>query len=309
MILFLIKRNILKVMTEYLHHVQWYLKVRFDLPADILAYDRPPVVDKNKYTMIIFVQHVDVNVIRQFTAQTKPVQRLPPRRGNGPVVYPQSSPSSKKFKIFLLNTEQATMTRYTSQTINEIQQYKVAVIDYSLENIALLKKRLPHTTFIHFPFPFRVKPAIDKRTAVISLQSSAHRRQVCNGLKVPVANFFGKWGGARDTMIYNSKVLVNVHYSPGQYGIFESIRCYNALEMRTLVISEPSVDTNSVLLNDFIIFVPAGQMAAKLKDVLANYQTYYDKCFSDARLAEIERRFEQTYRHSLDVIMALPANY
>ena len=122
---------------------------------------------------------------------------------------------------------------------------------------------------------------------------------------MPVENFFGKWGPQRDAIIRNSKVLLNVHYRPGDYGIFESIRCYHALEMRTLVVSEPSIGSNQVLLKDFIIFVPAGQMPAKIKEVLANYQVYYDQCFSESRLKEIECRFENVYRDSIDQIMAI----
>ena len=111
---------------------------------------------------------------------------------------------------------------------------------------------------------------------------------------------------ARDQLVQKSKVLINVHYRPGDYRIFESIRCYHALECRTLVISEPSVATDKVLLKDYIIFANKGQMAAKLKDVLANYQTYYDQTFSEVKLEEMEKYFESVYRKSVEELMALP---
>jgi len=201
------------------------------------------------------------------------------------------------------------MSRYITQTVAEIQKYKVYVIDYSLENIAILKKRLPATIFIHLPFPFRVKPLTPKPDPAVSLLSSPYRREVCHSLGVPVTNFFGKWGNARDQLVQKSKVLINVHYRPGEYRIFESIRCYHALECRTLVISEPSVATDKVLLKDYIIFANKGQMAAKLKDVLANYQTYYDQTFSEVKLEEMEKYFESVYRKSVEEMMALADNY
>ncbi len=219
---------------------------------------------------------------------------------------PQPTTAEKpepKCKIFLLNTEQATMTGYISRTVADINRYNVPVIDYSMENIALLKRKLPGTKFIHLPFPVSFNPVTPMKNGVISLMSSLHRRKVCNSLGVPVADFNNKWGQDRDQMIKASKVLINIHYKPGAYGIFESIRCYHALEMRTLVISEPSVSQNNVLLKDYIIFVPSGQMAAKLKDVLANYQVYYDKCFSEERIQELEERFERVYRKSIDEII------
>ena len=216
-----------------------------------------------------------------------------------PTLQPETTES--KCKIFLLNTEQATVTGYISRTVADIQRYQVPVIDYSMENIELLRRKLPGTKFIYFPFPVSFKPATPKKNGVVSLLSSTHRKTVCSLLGVPVADFNNKWGQARDQMINNSKVLINVHYKPGDYGIFESIRCYHALEMRTLVISEPSVSQNNILLKDYIIFAPAGQMAAKLKDVLDNYQVYYDQCFSEARIQEMEERIEQVYRKSINL--------
>jgi hypothetical protein len=217
---------------------------------------------------------------------------------------PQPEVTESKCKIFLLNTEQATVTSYINRTIADIQRYQVPVIDYSMENIELLREKLPRTKFIHFPFPVSIKPLTPKN-GVVSLLSSTHRRTVCKSLGVPVTDFNGKWGQARDHLINNSKVLINVHYKPGVYGIFETIRCYHALEMRTLVISEPSVSQSNVLLKDYIIFAPVEQMAAKLKDVLANYQVYYDQFFSEARIQEMEERIERVYRKGIEEIMTI----
>ncbi len=336
MILFLVEKGISHVMTDYLSHVKRYLRERFEVASDITVYSQVTDIPE-KYTIIIFVQRINPRIMAKISP--KPVQKITPQRTNRPTRNPptafrsqgkrlhvaktppqpsspppQTTPSPplkppKKYKIFLLNTEQATVPRYVKRTISDVHHYKVPVIDYSLENISLLRKRLPGTVFIHLPFPFRPREAIPKSKDVVSLISSQYRRQVCKSVKMPIANFCGKWGAPRDQLISSSKILLNIHHHPQDYRIFESIRCYHALEMRTLVISEPSVDKSQILLKDYIIFVNNKDMNARIKDVLDNYQVYYDQVFSDARVEEIEKRFEETYRASIDKIMNLAFNY
>jgi len=329
MIVFLVKKNVLLYLTDYLHHIQRYLDKRFDLSTEILTYQPGVIPPKVKnYPIVIFVQWIDPVIFNHLSGATvaKPIPQQTnvrhPRTTfqshrrllQGPAVRPPrptlNSHAEKlavsqepRNKIFLLNTEQATMTKYVRQTIADIKRYNVSVIDYSIENITLLKRKLLTTKFIHLPFPICIQPAAPKNTAVISLISSPHRKSVCDSVGVPVANFNGKWGDARDQLIGDSKILINVHYKPVEYGIFESIRCYHALEMRTLVISEPSVNQNNVLLKDYIIFSTAKQMRATLQDVLENYQKYYEQCFSEERIQELEERIERTYRDSIDKIV------
>ncbi len=338
-------------MTEYIHHVAWYLQERFDISSNILPYSQPPDIP-DKYDIIIFVQNINARIMKKINNANKPktptmlpvnntsfpapfkthsARQLQPRphpmqdlivikdSNRQSPVYSECTERAvryaneareehKKRKIFLLNTEQATRNKHITQIVAEINRYQVPVIDYSLENIAILKRRLPATIFIHLPFPFRVKPLIPKPDPVVSLLSSPYRRKVCDSLGVPVVDFFGKWGDVRDQLIQKSKVLVNVHYQPGEYGIFESIRCYDALEHRTLVLSEYSTSTDKVLLKDYIIFATREEMPAKLKDILANYQTYYNQIFNKIKLAEMESLFEVVYRKSIGEIMELPNN-
>ena len=70
-----------------------------------------------------------------------------------------------------------------------------------------------------------------------------------------VVDFMGKWGDERDQIIRDSKILLNIHWNPQDYNIFESIRCYHALEYKTIVVSQESTDPELVLLKDMIIFL------------------------------------------------------
>lgn len=286
MIAFIIDPKILRWMTEYLENVRWYLKERFDLESDVIHPNQANLIT-DAHDIIIFIQKIAPNILFNKTAQ------------------PPDKPKTKR--LFLLNTEQATLTKTMQSIIQSIRQYKVHVIDYSPVNIELMRPQLPGVKFIHFPFPFRPKPLIPKTIPVISLVTpgSKHRRSVIATLQQPVRNFYNLWSKARDTEIQKSKILVNVHYNPDNYRVFESIRCYNALEYRTLVVSEPGIFDDKILLHDYIIFAPAEKLPEKVTEVLENYDYYYEKMFSPQRLAIIEERFATAYRRAIDEIYGL----
>lgn len=324
MIAFLLVKNKERWLGDYLNHTCDYLK-EFDLHADIIKYTPgygPQIPDK--YETIIFVQQIEQSIMRQFTANTpKNVPPLARKSSFGikkplnittPGMWITQVPTierdyEKQRRVFVLNTEQATVSKYTNNFVASVRRYNLPVIDYSLENILLLQKQLPTTTFIHFPFPIKFQINKEKVRDVISLLSSPHRKQICNGLGVPVCNFLGKWGRDRDNLVKNSKLLVNLHHNPSEYRIFESIRCYHALELGTLVISEHSVNEDALLLGDMIIFCHPREMKEKVQEILKNYDEIYAKTFSAENIANVEKRMYDTFKENIDKMFAMEFNY
>lgn len=279
MLLFLLDSRIKRVLIEYVDHIRDYLKTRFDLPSELVLYRYNQHKIDPKYKIIIFVQKFHPEML---------------------------GPATGDCKVFLLNTEQATVAT-VGATITAINRHKVYVLDYSLENISILHTKCPKATLIHFPFPF--KPTVKKKSAqntFVGLLSSKYRHDSVG--KLPVQNFKGMWGRHRDNLIAKSKILVNVHYNQN-YKIFESIRCYHALEMQTLVVSQTSFNNNLVLCKEMIIFADPDKLVEKATHVLQNYQQYYDTIFSNKNITAITKKFEQVYRHSIDQLLNLPCNY
>ena len=155
------------------------------------------------------------------------------------------------------------------------------------------------------PFPFQPKPETVKTNGVVSLLSSDHRQNVGNSIKLPVANFKGQWGGPRDKLIQSSKILVNIHYRSHDFKILETIRCYHALEMRTLVISEPCLNSDIVLLKDYIIFADSNDIPKKVQEVLDNYDIYYQKIFGAERVKELNNLLKQAYHKAVSLLMTI----
>ncbi len=316
MLVFVIKSDILHYIEDYINHVRWYLDEKFGIDSELLCYNDPvPIAEK--YTDIIFVQRINPHMLPrrlQILAPVKNVRQsfaarnfnFPSSIGQPDKPQPVHEPIHEQVRrVFLLNTEQATVASYLRATLSDIKQYKPYVIDYSLENIEILRFNAPQTVFIHFPYPPRVKDPSLKSIAIVSLLSSAHRRSVCDDLGISVTNFSGLWKNNRDILIQKSLLLLNLHFNPRDYTIFESIRCYGALEQGTLVISEPCYRKDLVLLKDYIIFVPLDKLAETVQDVLQNYKEYYNMMFNEASIVRMEKLIEKTYTESVDKMLEL----
>ena len=326
MIAFLLKQNIELFLTDYLSRVCKYLK-DLNIDADVIKYTPGRGYQiPEKYTTIIFVQTIDSSIMNQFTHISKqalpnPARRATPAFGvrrlniKTPSIFisqdpmPETVSTEKTRRVLILNTEQATVDRYTTRLVADVRRYNVPVVDYSIENISLLQQCLPHTIFIHFPFPPTFGQPQPKQHDVISLISSQHRRQVCNSLGVPVVNFSGKWGVARDTLISKSKILVNLHHQPREYRIFESIRCYHALELGTLVVSDYSVNINLLPLKDMIIFCHPNDMKVKVKNILENYDKIYSQIFSEKNISSVNEKIQSIYKQNVEKLLTLQNNY
>ena len=327
MLVFVVCSDILQYMDDYINHLQWYLQTKFAIDSDLLCYNNPvPITEK--YTDIVFVQKINPRMLphrQQIPAPVRNVRQSFSVRnfafpksaqrdifqspiGQPEEPQPESEPEQER-RLFLLNTEQATVASYLQCTLSDIKRYNPYVIDYSLENIEILQSKAPQTVFIHFPYPFRVKEPGLKSIPVISLLSSQHRKHVCDDLGIPVTDFNGLWKNNRNMLIQKSLLLLNLHFNPRDYTIFEAIRCYGALEQGTLVVSEPSYNSDLVLLKDFIIFAPLDKLAETVQDVLHNYKEYYEQVFSKDNIQRMEELLETTYTENVNKMLELECNF
>lgn len=278
MIAFVVSETVYKYLQDYLEHFKRYV-TQFSIHVEIFTYDNDsqPIVPI-EFKRIIFVQTVHCLLRSQ-------------RKGTDT-------------RMFLFNTEQVTVSsRLLEKVFSNIKSFGLPIIDYSIENIKLLQKLFPNRNFIHLPFPIIFEKFVEKEYDLTTLESSKHRKTVSASIERKIEDFSGKWSNERDDIIRKSKILLNIHHSK-LYCVFESIRCYHALEMGTLVISEPSVYMNDVLFNDFIIFVGKGKnMKTVVEEVLDDYNVYYQQCFHPDRIKLVEKRLYELYQTELQKII------
>ena len=77
----------------------------------------------------------------------------------------------------------------------------------------------------------------------------------------------------------NTKVLINIHQTP-HHDTFEELRCLPALQNGVIVVSEKSPLSHLVPYNELIIWTDYYNIINKTKEVLENYEEYYDKIFT-----------------------------
>lgn len=284
MLLLLVDIAIYRYMKEYLINITKILIEELNIHSEIFIYSTsnkniPSKFLINEWDNIVFVQRIDEYIYITFRKKSRKRNDINRR-------------------IFLLNTEQTTRDKLMNNLVyKDINKYNVHIIDYSLENIKIIKNVFPNIKYIHFPFPFEIcnEEDIDKNKDVISLKSSLYRRNIINSLDVKVNDFLNKWGEERDEIISQHKVLLNIHFDKN-YKIFESIRCFQALKYRTLIVSERSVEDEKTLFKDYIFFVDIKDMNTKLNDVLSNYEKYYSEIFSEKNIINIKKVLKDIYK-------------
>ena len=77
----------------------------------------------------------------------------------------------------------------------------------------------------------------------------------------------------------NTKVLINIQQTP-HHDTFEELRCLPALQNGVIVVSEKSPLSHLVPYNELIIWTDYYNIINKTKEVLENYEEYYDKIFT-----------------------------
>ena len=85
-----------------------------------------------------------------------------------------------------------------------------------------------------------------------------------------------------------SKILIKVHRSDYEH-TFEELRCLPALMCKCLVISEISPFTETIPYNNLVIWVEYDNLVAKTKEVLSNYEEYFNKIFTPENINLLNR--------------------
>jgi hypothetical protein len=91
------------------------------------------------------------------------------------------------------------------------------------------------------------------------------------------------FGDELKTLLENTKILINIHRSDYE-NTFEEIRVLPALQQRVLVVSEISPLTELVPFNPLIIWATYDNIVQKTKEVLDNYETYYNSIFTQQNI-------------------------
>jgi hypothetical protein len=213
---------------------------------------------------------------------------------------------SNKTNLFLINTEQLSLDHLRSAI--DYYPSNLIIIDYSLANLKYYNEK-----FTKFFLPYQINyneiynQSKDKDICIIGENEniSLNRQNILDSLRkknidVDVVSGFGK---ERDVILFKYKIILNIAYESGSYRIFESFRCDRCIYNKMIVISDIKEDIENHYLSKYMIFVDYNDIVNKVIDVLNNYETYYNKLFSEFDFKEIENTLTILSKPLLDKIL------
>ena len=204
--------------------------------------------------------------------------------------------NNKIINLFYLNTEQVTRPNIKDFINNNLsfliklkdkyQNVNIDIIDYSIQNITLLKNMvfLNSYNIYHIPYQYNEK---ENKKLVNFLKnkkiydvahcgtSSSYRMNILqkiNNKKLGV-NICTGYFDDRDIDIAKSKILINIHFEK-TYNVFESIRCDRWIFANHLVLSEDSINDNLNDLKDCIVICKYEDLPNFTEKIINKYDIY-----------------------------------
>ena len=208
-------------------------------------------------------------------------------------------PPGKKRIVFQL--EQSVSSRWFTPKYLSILDHSLAVLDYSLKNIAFLKKNniaYPHVFYL----PIGAKRISNKNSEYIKKdidvlfygdsKSSKRRRHLLDELSkkfsVVIANEV--FGDKMHKLIQRAKVVINIHYY--ENALLEMPRIQECLSLGTLVVSEKAQDQNEYPeLDGAVIFFNESSVSDMLKAVQYALDKYPLADRIDYSIKQSEKKF------------------
>jgi hypothetical protein len=203
-------------------------------------------------------------------------------------------PIFNKKNVYYLNIEQLTIngTHTKRDLLSPIIKFKeknnnIKLLDYSLANIEILKKY--NITSQYFPYQYNNNEIFNYDKNIDSvICCTIGSRAIClfenlNKL-IPNSIYIGRpplWGQERDNILFKSKILINFHHIEKEYNILEEIRITRCIFNKIIIISEYSENYHFYPLHKYIIFCEYENLINKAKEVLDNYDDYYNTIYKD----------------------------
>lgn len=196
--------------------------------------------------------------------------------------HPKNSISCDYHNVeFLFNIEQMKKYEYRTLDVEALVHHNINIIDYNTVNINFAKKINETAELYYIPYLYHDEGNKNEMLYDVCIigSYSEHRNNIYNELIEKGCNavyIYNKYGKECDNIISESKIILNLHYL-AETDILETIRCYQALYKKKVVISEKSLYDENNDLDNLIIYSPYNEIVDKVFDVLKNYSIHKKK--------------------------------
>ncbi len=194
--------------------------------------------------------------------------------------------------FYYINIEQLSKNSYYIMLRNI--DLNIKIIDYSEENCLYLNNLYKYYLFPPYFKNFNLNHYI-KNIDVLCITNNTYRQNIFNNItlnykfeKISVDNIYGF---DRDEFFNKTKIYVNIH-SSDEHQTMELIRINNLIMRKVIVVSQNSINKDSLFFKDFIItFDSFDNLNTILNELLENYISYFNKIFNNFHNKEIEYNY------------------
>lgn len=214
-------------------------------------------------------------------------------------------PKINRNNVYFVNLEPLTCDgkysnfNFLQEVINFNKKFtNINLLDYSRGNINILNKYNIKSEYLPYYINNEEIKNFDKEYDLCTCCSWNKR---ISEIYTPLSKIYKscsignpvKWGEERDDILFRSKVLINLHHREKDYNILQELRITRCILNKIIVISEHAMDDNLYPLNAYVIFCDYGNIVDNTKEVLNNYNEYYDKIYKNMDYEEIKKIYEQ----------------
>jgi len=175
----------------------------------------------------------------------------------------------------MFNTEQLTRVEW-KVFLQNILDRGIPVLDYSIENVLLSGR--PH----HYVVPLQDmgQSYTEKSRGACMIQGTVFpaRKEVFSLL--PNATNVVGFGRPRDNLLFQHKVIVNVHADEA-YNVHEHMRADRCIHQGMIVVTEPSVHTDRLPLRPYMVVEERSKIPARVGHILKHYDEVYAEIFGN----------------------------
>jgi hypothetical protein len=197
-------------------------------------------------------------------------------------------------RLAVLNTEQLTRPGW-NHAIKQVHDRGIAVLDYSVENV--LVSGLSRHYFVPFQ-DFQEGPSATPKLKVrdacmVWADGFLNRWSVFSS--IPNATNVVGFGKARDALLFEHKVLVNVH-ATDDYRVHEHMRTDRCVYQQMIVVTEPSIDTDKLPLRPYMVVEERSKIPARVQSILENYKAVHQQLFGNMDRTTLQQQAREEWR-------------
>jgi hypothetical protein len=204
--------------------------------------------------------------------------------------------------IYYINIEQLSKNSYYKM-LRHIDN-SIKIIDYSEENILYLNNIYTYYLFPPYFKNFNIN-LNNKNIDVFSIINNSYRKNIYEQIilnkkykKLELENIYGF---DRDDIFNKTKIYVNIHSSE-KHLTMELIRITNLIMRKVIVVSQKSVNIDSLFFKDYIIiFDTIEELNIKINDILEKYNYYYYNLYGN--FEEIENKYNEYIKSNINKIL------